>query len=84
MLMAQEIQLTAGDLTLDFVNTLDNRHDPEQLLEQVGNAVGLGRFTSIAQKFLMGASLFGSRSIASIRGERDRPSMGAKRGFESR
>lgn len=35
--MAQEFQLTAGHLALDFVNTLDNRHDPEQLLELLPN-----------------------------------------------
>jgi predicted RNA-binding Zn ribbon-like protein len=31
--MAQEFQLTAGHLALDFANTLDNRYDPERLLE---------------------------------------------------
>jgi len=31
--MAQEFQLIAGHLALDFANTLDNRYDPERLLE---------------------------------------------------
>lgn len=35
--MAKAFQLTAGHLALDFANTLDNRHDPERLLELLPN-----------------------------------------------
>jgi predicted RNA-binding Zn ribbon-like protein len=31
--MAEQFQLVAGHLALDFANTLDNRYDPERLLE---------------------------------------------------
>jgi predicted RNA-binding Zn ribbon-like protein len=31
--MAEEFQLVAGNLALDFANTLDNRYDPDRLLE---------------------------------------------------
>jgi len=31
--MAEKFQLVAGHLALDFANTLDNRYDPERLLE---------------------------------------------------
>jgi predicted RNA-binding Zn ribbon-like protein len=31
--MAKEFQLVAGHVALDFANTLDNRYDPERLLE---------------------------------------------------
>jgi predicted RNA-binding Zn ribbon-like protein len=35
--MAREFQLVAGHVALDFANTLDNRYDPERLVELLPN-----------------------------------------------